>query len=485
MTEEQKQHDELMLEAWVYGDLEYQLKDCQREMRSKITSWDGFKYFIKCSRRLGKTHMLCAMAVEQCLRKPKAKVRYGASTKDALEEMVLPVMETVLEDCPAFLKPEWIASKKVYVFKNGSRIRLAGIDLHPDRLRGTSCDLFIIDEAGFVSDLEYFIHSVAMPQFLDPKKNIVKGRKLVVSSSPAMTPAHEFTQMCEVAKLEGNYSWFDIYAGGYPEDVIDVFAKECGGKHTSTFKREYLALDVVDEERAIIPEWKIEYEQAPPIDEYFKFYLKHDALDTGVRDKTACLFSYYDFRRAKLFVMDEFTVSGPEMTTEVVAKGIRAKEKENYGNLPIYRRVSDVDLLLIQDLTLLHNLPFTQTDKGTIQEMVNLVRIWVSHGRVVVDPKCVQLTGCLRYGIWNDKKTEFERSKAYGHFDALAALVYLIRNLDHTTNPVPIHYGKNPEDVILRTPETKTKVETFKKAFNLERTVTNGQQTLKKGFGYY
>ncbi len=466
MTKEERIKD-LKTAAWHTANLEYPLKPCQREMRKAVHAWSGFKYFIKCARRLGKTHLLCSMAVEQCLAKPNAKVRYGASTGDALEEMVLPVMEAVLADCPKELEPKWMASKKVYIFKNGSRIRLAGIDLHPDRLRGTACDLFIIDEAGFVSELGYFIDSVAMPQFLDPNNQVVAGRKLVIASSPAKTPAHEFTEMCNEAKINGNYSWFDIYAGGYPDAVLEEFAKDCGGKQSSTWLREYMALDVVDEEQAIIPEWKPEYEQLPPIDELFHFYMKYESLDIGVRDLTVCLFAYYDFKRAKLYMMDEFVISGPKMTTEKLAEGVRVLEKQTFGDFSVYKRVSDIDLLLIQDLSILHGLPFFQVEKGTLEEMVNEVRIWVNAGRIVVSPKCTQLCGSLRYGVWNEKKTEFERSKAYGHFDALAALIYLVRNVDRTTNPIPRHYGINPQDVVFIKPEKKNKVETMRKAFNI------------------
>lgn len=81
--------------------------------------------------------------------------------------------------------------------------------------------------------------------------------------------------------------------------------------------------------------------------------------------------------------------------------------------------------------------------------MVNEVRIWVAAGRVKIHPRCKQLIGCLRYGIWDNKRTQFARSGAYGHFDALAALVYLIRNIDINSNPVPAHYGLTQDNWVL------------------------------------
>lgn len=465
MKNKAEEHRYLKLAAWKQGNLAYLLKPCQREMRKAIRAWDGFKYVIKCARRLGKTYLLCLMSVEESLRKPGAQVRYAAPTHKALEKIVIPVMNKVLTDCPNEYRPVFKSGKSVYEFKNGSQIHLAGINLNPEYLRGTACDFFPIDEAGSADDLDYFVSDIALPQFLDPDGQIVSGRKLVLASSPAITPAHDFTEMANEARLKGNYSHFDIYHGGYSAALLEKFKEECGGEETSTWKREYLALDVVDEERAIIPEWREAYEQKAPIDDLFKFYLKYEALDIGVRDLTVCLFAYYDFRKAKLFVVDEFVINGPTMTTERVAAGIKDKELLLWKGHHVHKRVSDIDLLLIQDLTYLHKLPFFQTDKGAIEEMVNEVRIWANAGRIIVDPKCKQLCGALRYGVWNERKTEFERSKSYGHFDALAALVYLVRNVDHSVNPVPQTYGYDVANTLFMEQTDNGKVETFRKAF--------------------
>jgi hypothetical protein len=65
----------------------------------------------------------------------------------------------------------------------------------------------------------------------------------------------------------------------------------------------------------------------------------------------------------------------------------------------------------------------------------------VGSGRLIVHPGCKELIGCLRSGIWNKTRTEFGHSDRFGHFDALAALMYLVRNIDRTYNPIPATYG--------------------------------------------
>jgi len=453
---------------WRQGDLRFKFKPAQRQMHYEIFKNPHMKYVVKCSRRLGKTFMLCCIAIMKCLQHPGSLVRYAAPTHKALKKFIIPVMKIILRDCPEELRPEWKGSDGIYVFKNGSEIHLAGVNNdNADSLRGTHADLFIIDEAGFVDDLKYLIDDVAMPQFLDPDGKIVQGRRLIISGSPARTPAHEFTEICRVCEHQGNLSHYDIYAGGYPKDTIEIYKQECGGENSTTWKREYLALDVVDENYALIPEWKPSYIQVPPIDGRFQYWQKYVALDIGVRDLTVALFAYYDFSKATLFVLDEVVMNGMQMTTQKLAEAIRRQELSTFQGLEVFRRISDVDLLLLNDLRSLHSLYFSPTDKGRLEEMVNEVRIWVNSGRVIVAPHCKQTIGSLSYGVWNEKRNDFERSPMYGHFDALAALMYLIRNVDQRTNPVPITYGKSKEDVWV--------------PFDLEQ--NTNRNTLKKAFG--
>lgn len=431
---------------WKRNDLRFKFKPAQLEMHNAIRSNPAMKYCIKCSRRLGKTFWLCAEAVMCCLNKEGAMVRYAAPTNKALKKFIVPVMRRLLEDCPEEKKPDFLQGDGVFRFKNGSEIHLAGVNNdNADSLRGPYADLFIIDEAGFVDDLAYLIDDVAMPQFLDPDGKIVKGRRLLISGSPARTPAHEFTNISRQAEMNGNFSHYDIYAGGYPEDTIEEFKKECGGENSTTWKREYLALDVVDENFALVPEWKSSYVEEPRIDEFFRFYRKYVSLDIGVRDLTVALFAHYDFSQAKLYIHEEVVLSGPQMTTERLAREIREAEARIFGTHLVHKRVSDIDLLLLNDLRALHQLYFAPTDKGKLEEMVNEVRIWVNAGRVIVSPKCKLLAKTLAYGVWNEKRTEFERMSSLGHMDAIASLMYLIRNVDQNINPIPPTYGKSEQ----------------------------------------
>jgi len=233
------------------------------------------------------------------------------------------------------------------------------------------------------------------------------------------------------------------------QDTICKYAEEAGGFNSTTWKREYLCQWVTDSEYALTPEFAsskgtvIEETPRPDLRELFHNYA---ALDIGTRDKTALLFGYYDFPRATLVIEDEWVPERPsEITTEILASAVREKERTLWAGQKSYRRVSDNNnLLLIQDLGTIHGLPFIPTSKDSLHAMVNEVRLWLAAGRLRVNPRCRQLIGCLEFGIWDKHRREFDRSSLYGHFDAFAALMYLIRNVDTHTNPIPANYGVNP-----------------------------------------
>lgn len=162
-------------------------------------------------------------------------------------------------------------------------------------------------------------------------------------------------------------------------------------------------------------------------------------------DKTVTLFARYLFRPAKCYVEDELVLEKPDFTTEKLANQIKAK-MSLLGYPKFTRAIADNNNpILIMDLNNIHGFAFYPTTKDELEAQVNEVRLWVSSGRVVVHPRCKELIGCLKNGVWNEKRTTFDQSKNFGHFDALAALMYLIRNIDVATNPIPATFGMNQD----------------------------------------
>jgi len=428
--------------AWKTGTLQYKLHPYQDALYTALTKAledrNVVKYTVNCSRRYGKSFVLCLIAIERALRKPGAQVRFAAPTAKALRKITLPIMKIILDDCPATELPRYSVMDSYYRFPNDSEIHFAGTDnQNYENLRGTASDLNIIDEAAFCSELDYIMRSILIPQTL------TTGAKTLLASTPPPTPAHDFFYIAQECKLQGAYSEFDVYQNkSLDPETIDIYAKESGGYESSTFKREYLCQFVVDDSLSIVPEWRDEFVAEYVKDGFSPFMHRYTAMDLGVKDLTAILFATYDFRRGILYVEDEAEMNGPQMTTPKLAALVTDTEKRVYGNIQPFIRVSDNNnLLLLQDLGSLHGCHFYATNKDSLDAMVNEVRILVGEGRLRVDPKCQKLIGGLKYGVFDSKRKEFARTTAYGHFDHLAALVYLIRNLDRQTNPVPAMYN--------------------------------------------
>jgi hypothetical protein len=272
---------------------------------------------------------------------------------------------------------------------------------------------------------------------------------------------------------------------------------ESGGADSTTWRREYLCEHITDANLAIISDWKEHYVREIPRDDYYPLYHKYVNMDLGVHDQTAAIFAYYDFKQAKYIIEDEFALSGPSINTHIIQAWLKMKELNLWSNFEfrfekdipgdreidavnqlwkerepkVYLRVSDNNNpLLIQDLSYIHGIHFIPTDKGTLPEMVNATKMIVREGAILVHPRCKQTAGSLKYGVWDKNRSKFARSKVYGHFDALAALIYGVRNLDRVTNPIPLNFKVNQDNQIVFPKEQENKSrQTLKDAFGLRR----------------
>lgn len=446
--------------SWETGDLSGKLRPVQRRMREAMRgalaggiNERALKFIFHCSRRLGKTFLMLVDALEIGLTEKNVPLKFAGPTREQIKNIARPIFSEITQDCPSGLKPVWRAQDHRYTFpRTGADLVMEGCSNgHEENLRGVACRKGYVDEAqGFKKNLRYVVQDILMPQLIST------GGSLVIAGTSPKTPVHDFVRLIQEAHGRGHYVTFPIWDAGYPQDVVEKFCEEAGGATSTTWRREYLCELVVDEASSIIPEWKTDYERPPLKDEYFPFWTKYTAMDIGGRrDRTAGPIGWYDFRRAKLCIGGEFGIAPADMTTQRIADTVKRREVDIFGSTPLkwaapgvsgglVRVADNNNEILLKDLGTVHSLHFAPTRKDTLEAMVNQVRLWVGTGKIEVDPSCTELIGCLRYGIWNDKRTEFERfnedseaHKLYGHFDALAGLIYMVRNVDTTTNPVP------------------------------------------------
>lgn len=442
-------------ELWRRNNLSWKLHSGQKVIDSVYRAVTNKLFVANCSRRFGKTYWVATECVKVARSKKLARVKVASAFLKDVEEFIVPTFNLVMEDMPEDIKPRWNESKKKYIFNNGSEIQLIGLDKNPNAGRGNYCDLYVFEEAGFIKNLSYLYSSVVIPMTM-----YREGARVMMISTPPKTPDHDFKDFVIKAKLEGGYVELDIDKNPMVTPAMrEEYRKECLTE--TDWLREYMCQFVTDQTMAIVPEMRgYDYKRGPK-SEYYDILHKYVAMDLGVRDLNLTLFGYYDFPRGKLVIEREHCISGPEMTTPKLHADLSAIELELWGGKEPYKRFADNNNpLLLLDLGSIHNMFFNSTSKDSLHAMINQVRVWIGAGRVEIDESCKILIDSLKFGVWNENRSEFGRSKTLGHFDAIAAIMYMIRNIDEHTNPIPVKVGFNQIDTSID--ETK---EEYQKLF--------------------
>lgn len=429
-------------ELWRRGILKWKLHETQKKMYDDIENSSSKKYVINSSRRLGKSYLLCLIAIEKAFQNPGMDIKFAAPTQKMVRKIIAPLFKEILKDCPQELRPQFRSFDGEFLFYNDSVISIAGTEMSQiDNLRGQACDLFLCDEAGFCSDLGYVLESVIMPQTLTRP-----NARVVLASTPPVSPDHKFVEYAHQAMADGCYSKYTIYDNPMlTRETIETYKQEAGGEKTTDWQREYLAEFVTDTEYAIFPEANSElvdqivFDSSPP-----EFYLPFTAIDLGYVDNTGALFGYYDFLNAKIVIQDELLVN--KITSKEIVDRVREKEAILWNTNSPKARVIDGNAMQIADLNEIHQFACFMPAKSDLNANVNRTRMDLVEQRIIINPKCKNLIAQIQYATWDKNKTKFSRSSDNGHWDLVAALIYFCKHVDRNTNPIPVGHGYDPHN---------------------------------------
>lgn len=430
---------------WIRGEISFKCHKAQKELAQIFDQADPNSTVVYLlSRQLGKSYFLVILAIQQCLKHPNSLVGLLTDTKTHIKSIVEPIFTQVLEDCPEEFRPTYVPSQYEYRFKNGSKIRMAGSDNKSyDRLRGLKLHLVLVDEAGFIDNLDEIIQSVLIATTTHT------GGKIVLASTPPTDSSHDFLKYIEEAEANNNLVKKTIYDNPLlTKEQIANIEKKMGGKHSIRFRREYLVEIIRDEDSVIFPEFNEDLERDICIEwekpGHFQAYV---GMDLGYDDLNVVLFGYYDFKSDKVVIEDEIVVAGKNLKLPDFVKDIMDKEKElwinpltNEFNKP-YVRVSDINKIVTNEMLRISNyeLQFSAPKKDDKPVAVNNLRVMICDRRIIINPKCKNLIQHLRHCKWRSKneRDKFGRSTVNGHYDAVDALIYLTRSITYNKNPYP------------------------------------------------
>jgi len=464
--------------AWQTRKLWWKLDGNQWRLYAQMKGQRRKRKVLNCSRRIGKTRMLVLDADEFAWNTPKARVIFAAPTLKDLEDVVLDAFEEHFSDCPPDLQPKWNVSKSRFEYPNGARIRLVGCDdrRKANRARGRATHRAYIEEAGSNPVLRYLLHSVLAQALLST------GGEMWVASSPPDSEGHEFAEMVRAAEANGTLAHCDIWAcPRYTRAEVESFIQEEADAlgmtlaeymETAEYKREFLGQLITDPRLAVLPECTPErmdgsdgkgpavVREMPDVP---MFRDRYEAMDLGFHPhKVGLLFGYWDFERQVLVIEDEL-LEGRLNDTRLAHLLGGQKDKDGtlvpldppdhrvgefgmeaklWGTHKPYIRCADNTYpMTLAELSVHHGLDFYPWPKDEREAAIVNVRRWMRQGKVAIHPRCKGLISQCKAGVWNRHRTDFAEQPGGGHYDLLAALVGLVRNVIPNQNREPDGWG--------------------------------------------
>lgn len=403
-------------------------------------------YVLDISRQRGKSWLCCVLWVVLCHCLPNFVVKYAAQEQKSVRAIVQPTVDAVVADCPQDLRPRFVSDDSKWAFSNGSNCTAAGANNKGYvSLRGQKSHMNIKDESGFYDDYD------AVERVLAAQLSTTKGFS-IDASTPPETPGHPYTVVAKAAKLRGRYSHRKIY--NHPRmtpDEVDAFLRKEAGKkgltldqfkQTTYYLREFECQHVMEEGRAIVPEWA-HVNQAEVVREHARpeRYTAYHVIDPGeTRSLFVGLAGFWHFTDGVLVVERETVLRYPDDAE--AGEALVKTEKENWaedmalGRVETVLRRSDVSPSLLKCLGKdPYNLPFQATEKDNADAALGAMRSAISAGQIIINPRCTTLLLTLETGIWNVGRTGWHFTERTGHADAIAALVYMWRNVQKQRNP--------------------------------------------------
>ncbi|WP_186648997.1 terminase large subunit domain-containing protein [Fluviispira vulneris] len=414
--------DKLTESLWLSGELSYKLHGNQKEIYNQMRSAKaGEEIVILAARRFGKSFLSAVYACELAIKFKNSKVILLAPSKDQAKEIYTPILKSISADAPRGFMRETKSVNKWVV--GSSELVFAGFDTISEALRGRGAIAILVDEAGFTraDEYNYIIKSVLSPMLLPTFGGKPKG-VLIFISTPAKLPDHPFNIKCEEHELQGKLKRYTVYDNPAltPEDITAIIS-ECGGEDSPDFLREYMCRNVRDKGGLIIPKFDLEnvinYSTRPSFD-----FVKWIVADTGgIRDKCVLHVFGRTVNDNKCVIIDE-RVLDENTDVMIIGKNILELSKEHEVNKN--HIWVDAHGQTRVDLLSLCNISAPCPPKQDRDSAISALNAAFFRKDIFVLSNCEFTIKSLLNCTFNVSRTDFLRTAAYGHADAIMCAVY-------------------------------------------------------------
>jgi hypothetical protein len=341
-------------------------------------------------------------------------------------EIVTPRMREIGKDAPPGLIKPSKSEGKWYI--GDSELVIGGFDANSSSQRGKTVQTIYVEE---IVDSNPDDYTESMRSDLGPALTHSDGGKMIFLTTPPKIPDHPFiTDTMAQAELNDALYIFTIRDNHQlTPDQFAACVKRCGGEQTVDFRREYLCEIIRDPQVVVVPDYDDIVHVAR-----FEVPLHINPQITvdfgGVRDKTVAILHWYNYLENRTEVWDE-RVFPQNTPTSAMVRSFLEMEKP----FKDVRRIADAPGQVQVDLADT-GYQVEIPPKSDWQSGVNQMAVAFSTKTIVVHERCKFLRQSLKSGTFNKHRTDFDRTEALGHCDALAALMYGLRSQDRT-NPYP------------------------------------------------
>lgn len=414
---------------WRMGDIaSWKLQKPHRIEIKELLDRAGRELIVLNIARKGWKTTTCSLfCIEQAI-KTKQHIRVATAFLSDLQAFLLPIFDFLLNDCPKDMEPVFKESKKEYRFKNGSVIKLVGLDKNRNGLRGNIIDILVVDEAAFVKNLEYLYKSVIIPATKE------RPFKLIFPSTPPESPEHFWASvLVQKAKERGTYIEQTIDAD---KDLDPIerqrLLDEVGGEHSPTAQREFFCKIIVDATRAVAPSFSAERHVAPFEEDHIYWMVFCDM--GGVIDLHAYHKIGWSHDLRKVLFAQELTFQ--TMTPSPI---MIAAVQEKWPGLPV---IMDKPGQTGIDLSAA-GMPTADVIKikDGFGAGIAYLNTHLHNDQVLIHPDCALLIRNLEGGLLTPSRLDHERTPHFGHNDHVACMIYGLRGVDKTRDlrPKPNH----------------------------------------------
>ncbi len=375
---------------------------------------------VLCARQFGKSYLESALAIEDCIRNPGVSVLVVGPTINQTTDIVNQSLRNLAHDSPSGLIKRSKSESRWYI--GDSELLIGGFDINnSSRIRGRTLYNIYLEEL-VDSNPDTYLDSIRsdLAPALTHSKN---GRLLYFTTLPKF-PDHPFIMdTIPGAQLSGAYYSYTINDNKQlTEEQYEACIKRSGGAHTVEFKREYLNQIVRDPGIICVPSYDDDKHTIKDIPKPEKAYWQITMDTGGVRDKTVALLHTYHFVADKLLYAEEKVFDANTSTVD-----INDSLKEWFLKYKIHQVTIDAPGQLLIDYAQMFQVNAQLPPKADWLGNLNNLEMHVASNKVLISENCPFLRQSLRSGTFNKQKTDFERTEALGHCDAIAAMMYSIR----------------------------------------------------------